>query len=274
MRKEQQMQQQEDGEVKINLGELFSYFLQKWFIILIALVVGAAGGFAVGSLLPKYYTEEAAYTVSYAGAVDNPSDITNSTNAVTKILIGCQEFTKYNIFQDTLNDKLKVDYGYDYDTEDIADLVTFSTSVSTSSSSTNTGNFIYVTVKTKSPQVSYNIMEAILEMYPDFIISQYKQTSEVELVFSPMSHIVPVEDLVGERELGRTACTLIGGLGCAVVAMLVLAIICITDSRVKSEDELTEKYGAAILAAIPDYYDKNLNAGGGYSMNHTHGLNN
>jgi len=273
MREKQTQQKQEDGEVQINLGEIFSYFLQKWFIILIALVIGAAGGFAIGSFLPKYYTEEAAYSVSYAGAVESVNDVTNSTNAVTKVLIGCQEFTKYNIFQDALNDKLKINYGYDYDTEDISGMVTFTTSVSTSSSSSNTGNFIYITVKTKAPQLSYDIMATILDMYPDFIKENYKQTSDVEMVFSPMSHIVPVEELVGEREMGRTTCTLIGGLGCAVIAMVVLAIICITDSRVKSDDELTEKYGAAILAAIPDYYDKNLSGGGEVSMNHTRGLN-
>lgn len=259
-----QKEQEENGEVQINLGEIFSFYLQKWFFILLALVVGAVGGFLVGSFLPKYYTEDAAYCVSYAGTESGDTDVTQvatSQSAVSKILLTCVELTQYNVFQEALVETLK-DYGYEYEEEDIAQYVTVTSSVTSSTStSTYTSNCIYVSVKTKSAQESYDIMSAFLAMYPDFVYNNYKLAGDAELVFSPISYTIPAEKLEGVRAVGRTTCTIIGALGCTVVMLVVLAVICITDSRVKSEEELIEKYGAAILAGIPDYYDKNLGGG-------------
>jgi len=251
-------EQQENEEVQINLGEIFSYYLQKWVIILIVFVIGAIGGFAVGSILPEYYTETAAYVLSYNGSDGNLVDQTNAQSSVSKILVGCQKFTEYNIFQQTVIDMLKDDYGYEFTVKEIAEIMTFEASTS---SSTTSGNFIEVTVKTKSAQQSYDIMKTIISMYPDFIKENYKMANDEKLEFSLMTSLVAVDELEGVRTLGRAACTIIGALGCTVVALIVLAIICMTDSRVKTETELTEKYGAAILASIPDYYDKNLTGG-------------
>lgn len=264
-------EQQEREEVQINLGELFSYYLKKWLIIAIVFVVGCVGGFVVGCVLPDTYTETAGYVLTYSGSgSDSLTDLYKDQTAVSAVLSACQKFTEYNKFRSAVLEAMPEKYqeggSEELTDEDLEDLMTFEATTSSSSSSSS-GNFINVTVTSSSAQLSYDLMNAILDIYPDYIKTNYKLAANDEnLEFSLMSDIVVADELVGTPALGKIPCTLIGGLGCTVVALIVLAIIYMTDYRVKSEDELTEKYGAAILASIPDYYDKNLvgnNAGGG-----------
>jgi len=264
-------EQQENEEVQINLGEIFRYYLKNWLLIVIVFVVGCIGGFVVGCVLPDTYTETAGYVLAYSGDSENESiqDSYKNQSAVSAVLSACQKFTEYNKFQNAVLEAMPSKYqegGSDELTiEDIAELMTFEAS-NTSSSSSTSGNFINVTVTTSSAQLSYDLMKAILDIYPTYIKTNYILAKDDNLEFSLMSDIVVADELIGVPALGKIPCTLIGGLGCTVVLLIVLAIIYMTDYRVKNEDELTEKYGAAILAAIPDYYDKNLvgtNAGGG-----------
>lgn len=262
-------EQQEKEEVQINLGELFSYYLKKWLIIVIVFIVGCVGGFVVGCVLPDTYTETAGYVLAYSGeGNESLQDAYKDQTAVSAVLSACQKFTEYNKFRSAvlaaMPEKYQEGGSEELTEDDLADLMTFEVTTS-SSSSTSSGNFIYVTVTSSSAQLSYDIMRVILDIYPDYIKTNYTLANDENLEFSLMSDIVSVADLDGEPVMGKIPCTLIGGLGCLVVVLIVLAIIYMTDYRVKSEDELTEKYGAAILAAIPDYYDKNLvgtNAGG------------
>jgi uncharacterized protein involved in exopolysaccharide biosynthesis len=239
--------------------------LSKWWIALICFVVGALTGFIVGHS-QKYttYTLKANYVVYYKGDSELSSQITGQTK-VANIIAGCITILDSNRFYKT------VASGYNGDTaetspdyltwEDVQDCMTFTYSTTSMSVSTSKGNVIYVTVTTESEKQTLDIMTITTSIFSDYIKENYNMAEDDSIMFSLANDVDEPEDEVNSDTLLFTA---VGGVGCAVVSLLVMAIIVTVDQRVKSEEELTDRYGITVLGSIPDFEDKNLEKGGYY----------
>lgn len=245
-------EKQNNNEIQINLGALFSYVFRKWWILLICLVVGVAGGFTFGKLTETTtYTVKATYIVYYDGTGDSFGDQSKDQSGVSSILAGCKEISQQNRFYKAVAAELNSSGDYDVEYGDIAANLTFTTS-----SLSSMGNFIYVTVTSGDADYSYDLMNAVVAIYPDYIRANYNMASDASLIFSLANDIERPSPVVNSE---KTKYTIIGGAGLAVLAVVVLAVIYLVDTRVKGESELTATYQIPVLGAVPDFYDKQLN---------------
>lgn len=238
-----------EGEIQIDLSRIFSFILRSWWIVLICLVIGAAAGYCCAIFKKQdTYSTSATYVVYYDGGGTLNEQASEQTK-VASILGGCVTFARQNRFYKAVAAEM-VNGGYENITSDtIASSITFSYS-------TTAGNFVYVTSKASSPDLAYDILIAVTNIFEDYIKTNYHMAGDSSIVFSLANDItVPTTPV---SDISITKYTIIGGLGLAVLCVVVLAIIVIADQRVKGEDDLVNRYGIAVLGAIPNFEDKDL----------------
>lgn len=244
-------EKQNNNEIQINLGALFSYVFRKWWILLICLVVGVAGGFTLGKLTETTtYTTNATYLVYYDGGSSDLGDQSQDQYGISSILAGCREMAKQNRFYKAVAEEINKNPKYDVSYGTIASSLNFTTS-----SLSSVGNFIYVTVTSGYQDYTYDLMNAVVNIYPKYIQENYNMASDSSIIFSLINDIEQPSPVVNSE---TTKYTILGGLGLAVLAAVVLAVIYLVDTRVKGESELTATYDLPVLGSIPDFYDKQL----------------
>lgn len=263
------MQEEKENEgIQINLGEVFRYLVQKWWIVLISVVVCLAVGFIVGKTQKKtVYKSEANYVVSYVGGGNSTSEINTGLNLTYNIIGNCTALLKENRFLNQSLDHLKDEMGaeavesYALNVKKLKKYITPSCT-----SNTDKITMIYVKVQTEDAELSYKIAQALAGEYQDaegnttsFLSEYIKDTyvlADGSMEFSLVNDIEKAENPEADSSVLKWTAIfgVIGLLGCAVV----LGAIVVLDTRVKSVDDLTERYGAAILGTIPDVFDKGL----------------
>ncbi len=242
----------QEDEIQIDLGIIFKFVLHKWWIVLAGLVFGCVFGFTFSKIVKHdTYSVEATYVVWYSGASDS-LDLSGQSN-VAKILGGCVTFARQNRFFSEVAKEVNK-YGYDITGEDLEDLLSYSYS-------TDDGNFIYITATAEDAVYAYDILTSVTNIFEDYIKENYHMTEDSSLVFSLSNDI----EIPTEPESDKVRDTIIGGVVCMAVSILVLVLIVIFDQRVKNEDDLTNRYGIAVLGSIPNFDDKNLSKGGYYA---------
>jgi capsular polysaccharide biosynthesis protein len=123
------------------------------------------------------------------------------------------------------------------------------------------GNVIYITVASNDSTKTKNVMTATTEILVDYIRANNQMAQDSKILFDRAND--PEEPTV-TRNSNTVKFLLLGGVGCALVAAVVLAIIVIADQRIKNETDLSDRYGIPVLGSIPDFEDKNLKKGGYY----------
>lgn len=247
-----------EGEISIDLGAVFLFILRKWWIVLICLVVGLAGGFVLGTLLKhETYSTSATVAVVY---YDSTSNEPSSPTTASSYIGNCVTFFQQNSFAAAVSDAL-AENGETVSEDTILSALTYSYSISSSSTSAQ-GSFIYITSTADSPELAYNILVAATDIMQEYIDSAFALPESIDLIFSLANRIdmptTPVSDISVVRY------TLIGGLGLTVLCIVVLAVIELADNRVKGEEDLVQKYNIAVLGSVPDFEDKELTKGGYY----------
>lgn len=263
-------QEKNEGEIQIDLGGIFFFILRKWWIVIICLVVGLAGGFTYGTLTKtEIYSTKAIYVV-YCDVDDADSTtITDQVNAQTRVaslLGGCVTFLQQNRFAKAVAAEINApSYNTQY-TKDYGNVTqglvssTVSYSYSTSATSSSAGNYIYVTATSEDPYLVYDLLNAVDSLLADYIKENYAVGGEL-LTFS-LANDIDMPSPISDTSVLKY--TLIAGLGLAVLSVIVLAIIVIADQRVKGEDDLIARYNIAVLGSVPDFDDKELVKGGYY----------
>ena len=262
------MQEERENEgIQINLGEIFRYMLHKWWIVAVSVVVCLAVGFVIGKVQKKtVYKSEINYVVSYVGG-NSTSEINTGLNLTYNIIGNCTALLKENRFLNQSLEHLKGEMGeeslesYDLDVKKLKKYITPSCS-----SSTDKITMMYVSIQTEDAELSYKIAQSLAGEYQDAegkttsFISEYIKSTYVladgSLEFSLINDIEKAEKPESDSSVLKWTAIfgVVGLLGCAVV----MGAVVVLDTRVKSVDDLTEKYGAAILGTIPDVFDKGL----------------
>lgn len=262
--------EKDENELQIDIGKIFFYILHRIWIVLICLVVGLAGGAAFGILTEHdTYSANATILVYYDNySVSGSEDQTTNQTKVASIIGGCVMCVKQNRFAElvatTLNESDKTDgngRGYDLDRDDIMEIVTYSYSIMTSTT-TSDGNYIYVTSTADTAYEARDVLVTVTELFADYIYDTYLGISRSTTNFSVINDIELPEE--ADENTSILLYTLLAGLGCAVLCVLVMGVVFVVDKRVKGEEDLTEKYNIAVLGSIPDLDDKELANGGGY----------
>lgn len=261
-------QEKNESELQIDLGGIFFFVFHKLWIVLICLIIGLAGGLTYG-ILTKHdlYSTNATILASYNDS--SVADQTSNQTKVASILGGCVTCVRQNRFAKAvareMNENPNMVDGngkrYNVTYEDIMSSVSYSYSIA-AATLVSEGNYIYITTTADTPKEAYDILQTVTNLFPNYISENYPITDAETLRFSCVNDIdMPVEPVSNTSILTYT---LVAGLGCAVLCILVLAVIFVVDKRVKGEEDLTAKYNIAVLGSVPDFEDKELVSGGGY----------
>jgi len=251
-----------DEEAEIDLKEVFSAIIKRWYIVILSLVVGAGIGFFVGGMIKHtVYKSEAVYVVSYSGGT-SIGEVTSEYTYTTKILSNCVTIVEQNKFLNRIMaelNKSSAEYGY-IDEKTLSEYITYTYNASENTSLT-------VSVETESAALSYRIISVIAGEYNSdgenttllagYIKENYNLAGVSSLQFSLINELKEATE--PEKDSTRLMATVIGGA--AGIAISAVSVCCadMMDKRVKNEGDFARAYkDFPVLGVIPDFYDKEL----------------
>lgn len=226
-------EQQKNSESEISIIDIINMMLTFWwFIVILAVLVGGATYvyFKMTSI-PEYKSTSRLYidTEAQKTSTDvNASSITNATNLLPTYIVVLQSKTFLDLVSDDLDNK--------YTVSDITGMLTLEAETDT--------NIINVTVKNKDAHVAYLICSSIVNNAPN----------EIARVFGGGStKLIEYPEEADKSEPMHTARNaIIGFVAGAAVAMVIIFLVNMFDTRVKSKDELVAKYNLPILGEVPN----------------------
>jgi capsular polysaccharide biosynthesis protein len=220
-------------ETEISVVDIINMMLTFWwFIVILAVLVGGATYtyFKITSI-PEYKSTSR-ILVSTEGqqtSTDvNASSLTNAANLLPTYIDVLQSKAFLGIVSDDLDNK--------YSVSDITDMLTLETVTDT--------NIILVTVKNSDAHVAYLVCSSIVNNAPSEIARVFGGGSTKQTEYP--------EEATKAEPLHTARNAVIGFLAGAAVAMVIIFLVNMFDTRVKSKDELVSKYGLPILGEVPN----------------------
>ncbi len=203
-----------------------------WFIVILAILVGGATyTYFKISATPQYKSTAKLY-INTEGQQTSTDVSTSAITGAINLLPSYIEVLQSKTFIDTVSDDLDNKYSYD----DIKGMLTLESVVDT--------NIVSISVEHPDSHVSYLVCSSIVNNAP----------SEMARVFGGGStKLTEYPEEAEEPEALHTGRNAVIGLAAgAVVAMVIIFLVNMFDTRVKSKDELVSKYGVPILGEIPN----------------------
>lgn len=225
-------EQAKNEETEISIVEIINVMLTFWwFILIFAVLVGGATYtyFRVASV-PQYQSTSRLYisTEGQQTSTDvSASSIANVVDLLPAYIEVLQSKSFLNIVSDDVDNK--------YSVQDITGMLTLE-------ALTNT-NIIKVSVKHEDAHVAYLICSSIVNNAPNEIARIFGGGS-TKLIEYP-------EEAEKPEPLHTTRNAVIGLIAGAAVAMVIIFLVNMFDTRVKNKEELVKRYGYPILGEIP-----------------------
>jgi capsular polysaccharide biosynthesis protein len=221
------------GEVEIDLLDLFSVYLAKLPLLITTFIIGAVIAFSITYFLitPKYTATTKLYMVSAsAGSALDLTDLNIGTSLSKDYEVLMQIRPLY---KDVIKE-LDLDYTY----EQLLNMVSIST--------VNDTRVVLVTVTSTDPVEAKNIANAIAEQtvnyLPGLMDMEGKEPHIAERAIVPKSKSSP--SLVKNTVIGA----LIGLLLC----LAALTIMYLADDTLKTADDVEKEFGIIPLTVIPE----------------------
>ncbi len=223
-------------ETQISIIDIINMMLTFWWLIVILAVLVGGGTYAYSKLTSvEQYSSSA--TIYINTQTEQKTDDVNTTaivNAV-ELMPTYVEILSSKPFLETISDD--IDNKYDYAA--INQMVTYN--------STDETNILGITVKSVDAHDAYLIAESISHNAPD----------EIRRVFEGGS--VKLINYAEESELPLPNNSLkkgfVGFVAGAALAALIIFLINLFDTRVKSSEELSAKYNLPILGEVPNLHE-------------------
>ena len=226
-------QEVQGKESDISVIEIINMMLTFWwFIVILAVLVGGATYtyFKVSSI-PVYKSTSRIYI--------NTEGQQTSTDVNANALVGAANLlpTYIEVLQSkTFLDKVSDDLDNKYTTKEILEMITLEAVTDT--------NIILMNVKNPDAHVAYLVCSSIVNNAP----------AEIARVFgggsTKLTEYPEEADKAEPMHTARNA--IIGFIAGAVIAMVIIFLVNMFDTRVKSKDELISKYGLPILGEVPN----------------------
>lgn len=242
------MNNEEKGTTEIDLLQIASALIKRWWIILVASVVCAvsAFGYTYLKITPLYQASALLYVNNSSVSLN---DITVSDLTASKSLVDSYSvILKSRLTLEEVIKKAHLNYSY----ETLYSMV--------SAQSVNKTEIFSVSVKSSDPDEARIIANTIVEILPAKIseIIKGSSVSIVDLAVTPKSSYYP----------SYSKNSIIGFLvGFIVSAAAVIILEVFVNDRIQSEDWLRSNFGENIpvLSVIPDISsEKNGKSYGGY----------
>lgn len=267
---EELVKTEDNEEVEIDLKEVWFAVVNRWWVILLSVILGAMIGLIVGNVLKKTeYKAEAVYMMSYNSGNSSVSEASSEYSYTTKILSNCVTVVQQNKFMNIVAERVNEGIDEEDDAYISVDALTEYISY-TYDADENTS--ITVSVTTDSAELSYKIISVIAGEYTDedstetllsgYIKDNYRMAGNSSLQISLINELNMPEEPEADRSV--LIGTLVGAAAALVIS--VIAVYCSThaDKRIKEESDITSKYNVPVLGTIPDFYDKELQNKNGY----------
>lgn len=222
-----------DTESEISIIDIINMMLAFWwFIAIMAVLVGGATYtyFKITSI-PEYKSTSRLYinTEAQQTSTDvNTNAITGAANLLPTYIEVLQSKTFLDIVSDDLDNK--------YSSSDIGDMISLEALTDT--------NIILISVKDEDAHTAYLVCSSIVNNAPN----------EISRVFGGGStKLIEYPEEADDSEPMHTARNaIIGFVGGAAIAMVIIFLVNMFDTRVKSKEELVSKYGLPILGEVPN----------------------
>ena len=223
-----------DGELEIDLLELFYYLFERVGYLISAAILGAAimAALSFFVLTPKYEATAKLYVVSQSDSAINLSDLqigSYLTSDYTEV------FNTWEVHEQVLQN-----LGLDYDYDQLAGIVEVTNPSDT--------RILYVTVTSTDPQEA----TAMANEYARVAQAYIKDTmsSDQPNIFS--TALEPINPVSPKKMLN----TLLGFLGGFVLLGAVFVVRFLMDDKIKTSDDITKYIGISTLTIIPSLDQK------------------
>ncbi len=220
--------QQRDGEMEIDLGELFLRMVDKWYIIVIAALIGTliSGIWTFYFVTPLYEATTKLYILNSSNSAINLSDLQ----------IGSQLATDYTyVFQNWyVHEKVIDELGLPYTYKDMESLIKVSNPSGT--------RILNITISSPDPSEAQLIANTYAKVGREFITAVMKTEEptvfqEARLPNKPSSP-------------SKTRNLIIGFLLGSLFACAVIVIDFIRDDKVRTSEDVTKLLGLPTLGVV------------------------
>ena len=226
----------EEKESELDLYELFSYFLKKWPVILIGLLVGMilSGAVTLFFMTPKYTATSKIYMVS--SSTDSVVDLTD-LNIGTSLSSDYEELLMTRpILEEVIKDN-NLKYSY----EDISEMVSINTITDT--------RILVIHATSTDPKEAKNIANALAKK----AVKELPKLMDTSKPNIAEAAIIPKE----KSSPSILKNTLLGGLIGIILVMGFYTFLFIRDDTLNSSEDVEKAFGVMPLAVVPE---GNLNA--------------
>lgn len=218
-----------DGEIEIDLLELFYYLLERVWYLLAAALFGAVVmlSLSIFVLTPKYEATAKLYVVSSSDSAINLSDLQIGSYLTSDYQ---EVFTTWEVHEQVLQN-----LGLDYDYEELEDMIKIENPADT--------RILHVTVTSEDPVEATAMANEYAKVAQRYI--KETMSSDEPNIFS--TALEPLEP-VSPRKLLNTALGFAGGL---LLMAAVFVVRFLTDDKIKTSDDIAKYIGVPTLAIIP-----------------------
>ncbi len=218
------------------IGYLLELSKKIWLIIIIALICGLLGGI-VGKI-----TSKEAYTSDVSFIVNTLAENETAENSAISAQMNIANTFKYILSGRVLKTAVQEACPGNLSYELIDRSITVETITST--------NAIELRVKTESPETSYNIAKAVVDVYADVVENIYPN-AKLNVCETPIKATQPEVD-----RSSFVIATVSAVVGILVYCAFVLIVFIIKDT-VKNANELSEKLKLPVLGSVQFVTNKN-----------------
>lgn len=226
----------ETTQSQVSMMDIINLALTFWWMFAIVAVVvgGITYTYSKLTAVPQYESKATLYVTTEKEAKTDDVNATALRN--TQVLLPTYiEVFKSTQFLEAVSD----DIANKYNAKTILSMVDFVAIDET--------NLIDVRVKASDSHDAYLISKGIINNASEYILKVFEGGS-VKTIEYPIESSKPLDD--GSFKKG-----LIGFISGAALAMLIVFLINLFDTRVKGAEELTQKYNLPVLGEIPGLID-------------------
>ncbi|MDY3031410.1 MAG: Wzz/FepE/Etk N-terminal domain-containing protein [Clostridia bacterium] len=223
-------------ETQLSIIDIINMMLTFWWLIAVLAILVGGGTYAYSKItsIPQYKSSGTLYIDTQKESKTDDVNTAGLQSAIT-LLPTYIEVLKSTPFLEEVSD----DIDNKYSASSILKMTTYTAIEET--------NLITIDVKTADPHDAYLITKSIIRNAPSRI-SRVFEGGSVKVIEYPKEATSAISDSAFKRGI-------IGFIAGAALAMLIIFLINLFDTRVKSSEELTNRYGLPILGEIPNLID-------------------
>ncbi|MGE9963616.1 YveK family protein [Fusicatenibacter saccharivorans] len=220
---------QPDDEMEIDLLELFQVLLQKAWVIILCMVIGAGLAFGGTKMLltPKYSASSQIYILTKTTSVTSLADIQMGA----QLTVDFEVLAKSRPVVEEVIDELNLDYTY----EELVEMITTQNPSDT--------RILKMTVENEDPNLAKEIANAMAEVTAERVA--YIMTTDKPKI---VEEAVTPEKPSSPSTVKNTA---LGGILGAVLAMGIIVIIYLMNDTIQTEEDVRKYLDLNTLAALP-----------------------